>query len=318
MIISASYKTDIPAFYGEWFRNRLRAGFCRMVNPYNKKQHLLISLRSTDVDGFIFWTKNLSPFVENLEEVHQMGFPFVVQHTINGYPRSLESRVVDSDRSLRNFCQASEKYGTEAMVWRYDPIILSTVTDYQFHTQNFSSLAQNLKGATREVVVSFMQVYRKTRSNLNIAASENGFEWSDPTLDEKRALLSSYVEIASKNHIRVSICTQPELMVSGADHATCVDSQRLMKLSGKGFQTRIKGMRKGCGCYQSRDIGDYDTCPHGCVYCYAVQNRSLALTRYQEHDPLGEYLFPPKHYPEVGTELPGEEPSTTTTGYRVG
>ena len=166
MIVSASYKTDIPAFYGEWFRNRLRAGFCRMVNPYNKNQHSLVSLRVEDVDGFVFWTKNLTPFVSVLDEVHQIGFPFVVQYTINGYPRVLESRVVDSERSVRNFCAVAEKYGAEALVWRYDPIILSTVSDYQFHLQNFA-----------QTCFRFGRRYSRSSCIIHASLQENSFEF---------------------------------------------------------------------------------------------------------------------------------------------
>ena len=146
MIISASYKTDIPAFYGEWFRNRLRAGYCRMVNPYNRQQQQLVSLRKDDVDGFVFWTKNLQPFVSTLSEVYQQGFPFVVQYTINGYPRALETRVVDTDRSVACFRSASNRYGADSMIWRYDPIVLSTITDREFHLNNFAALANGIVG----------------------------------------------------------------------------------------------------------------------------------------------------------------------------
>ncbi|MCA9049546.1 MAG: DUF1848 family protein, partial [Planctomycetaceae bacterium] len=93
MIISASYKTDIPTFYGEWFMNRLRAGYCKMVNPWNRKQISRVSLDLRDVDGIIFWTKNIAPFIPHLEEVHGRGYRFVVQHTINAYPRALEFSV---------------------------------------------------------------------------------------------------------------------------------------------------------------------------------------------------------------------------------
>ena len=294
MIISASYKTDIPAFYGEWFRNRLHAGFCRMTNPYNKNQRYLVSLHKEDVDGFIFWTKNLIPFVDTLDEVYQQSFPFVVQYTINGYPRSLETRVVDANQSVESFRAASEKYGAKALVWRYDTIILSTITDADFHRDNFAHLASQLAGSTDEVVVSFMQLYKKTRLNLDEAARAHNFDWYDPLPEVKRGLLSDLVEIAAGHDIRLSICTQPNLMVPGASEARCVDAQRLINVAGRPFQSRIKGMRLECGCYESKDIGEYDTCPHGCVYCYAVRQRPLALQRYQNHDPLGEYLFPQK------------------------
>ena len=144
MIISASYKTDIPAFYGEWFRNRLRAGYCRMVNPYNSNQRFLVSLRRENVDGFVFWTKNLAPFTETLEEVRRRGFPFIVQYTINGYSRALESRVVDPVQSVDVFRAASERYGPDALVWRYDPIVLSSITGAGFHRSNFARLAAEL------------------------------------------------------------------------------------------------------------------------------------------------------------------------------
>ena len=297
MIVSASYKTDIPAFYGEWFRNRLDAGFCKMVNPYNNKQRQTVSLRNDDVDGFIFWTKNLTPFVEVLDEVHQREYPFIVQYTINGYPRELEARVIDAAKSVENFLHAAERYGTRTMVWRYDTIIFSSLTDLDFHRKNFADLASKLSGATDEVVVSFVQLYKKTRLNLNEAAHAGSFDWSDPATESKRELLGELVQIAAQNDIQLSICTQPELRVPGAGEASCIDAERLMSVAGRQFRSKVKGVRLGCACYESKDIGDYDTCPHGCVYCYAVRSRSLALSRYQNHDPLGEYLFPQKPLP---------------------
>lgn len=302
MIISASYKTDIPAFYGEWFRNRLRAGFCRMVNPYNRRQHYAVSLRREDVDGFIFWTKNLTPFMGVLDEVHQAGFPFITQYTINGYPRSLESRVVDARQSVNTFRRASERYGTATSVWRYDTIIFSSTTDFEFHRKNFTELASSLSGYTDEVVVSFMQTYKKTRLNMDIAGREHDFTWEDPSAETKRTLLTELIEIAGEFGMNLSICTQPELMVPGAAEARCIDGERLTRVAGRPFRSKIKGMRPGCGCYESKDIGEYDTCPHGCVYCYAVRQRPLALQRYHDHDPLGEYLFPQTPLPPVNAE----------------
>ncbi len=293
MIISASYKTDIPTFYGEWFRNRLQAGFCRMMNPYNRNQRYRVSLEPGDVDGFVFWTKNIGPFAEVLAEVHERGFPFVVQHTINAYPRALESRVVDADRSVENVRTLARKYGPRVVVWRYDTIIFSTLTDANFHRRNFERLAKALSGATDEVVVSFLQIYKKTRRNLDQAAREDGVEWHDPPAEMKRQLLVDLASIAAENGMRLAICTQPDLIVDGVKEARCVDADRLMDVGGHRFRARIGGMRQGCGCFASKDIGDYDTCPHGCVYCYSVMNRDLALKRHAAHDPKGEYLFPP-------------------------
>ena len=297
MIISASYKTDIPAFYGKWFRNRLEAGFCRMANPYNRNQRFVVSLHQEDVDGFVFWTKNVVPFMDVLDEVHELGFPFIVQYTINGYPRALESRVVDAARSIQSFRVIADKFGARTNIWRYDTIIFSSLTDPEFHRENFAKIAAELAGATDEVVVSFMQLYTKTRWNMDQAAQDYGFDWVDPPPETKRELLSNLVEIAAEHGMQLTLCTQPDLMVPGAAESRCIDAQRLGDVSSRPIEAKIKGMRTGCGCFESKDIGDYDTCPHGCVYCYAVRRRSVALKRYQNHDPEGEYLFPVKPLP---------------------
>src|SRR5258708_988893 len=211
MIISASYKTDIPAFYGEWFTNRLHAGYCKMVNPYSQQVYT-IDLTSESVDGFVFWTKNIGPFLKHLQVVREMGYPFIVQHTITGYPRELEYRVINATRTIEHMQELAGTYGPHVAVRVYDRIVNSFLT----------------LGLTEE--------------------------------------------------------------------ARCVDAERLEKISGTPIAARIerRGNRKECGCFASKDIGEYDTCPHGCVYCYAVQHRDLALARYKAHDPLGEFLFPPK------------------------
>ena len=303
-IISASYKTDIPSFYGQWFRNRLSAGFCRMINPFNRKQHRVVSLRRGDVSAFVFWTKNLAPFTDGLQEVSEMGYPFVVQYTINGYPRALENRVVDRAKAIESFVRAAQRYGPRTMVWRYDTIIMSSITDFNFHLDNFTSLADALSGATDEVVVSFLQLYQKTKRNLHIAAQKHEFKWFDPSTEEKQELLVSLARLASERGMRLSICTQPEFLVQGVNEARCIDAQRLTDVSGHSIAAKIQGMRPGCGCFKSIDIGDYDTCPHGCVYCYAVRNRVVALQRYREHDPNAEYLFPQNRLLTDGNEKP--------------
>ena len=152
--------------------------------------------------------------------------------------------------------------------------------------------AEGLRGATDEVVVSFLQIYKKTRLNMNRAAAENDFSWRDPPSDEKSALVSELEAMAAAQQMRLTICTQPDLVVEGASEARCVDAQRLTDIGGHGFRARVKGMRRGCGCFESIDIGDYDTCPHGCTYCYAVRDQKLAISRFQAHDPESEYLTP--------------------------
>lgn len=290
MIISASYKTDIPTFYGRWFLNRLAAGHCRMINPYGRQVYT-IDLRPEAVDGFVFWTKNVGPFVDALAEVHGRGYPFVVQHGINGYPREMEHSVVDADRSIEQCRRIAATHGPRVVVWRYDPIVFSTLTPREWHLRNFERLAQRMEGTTDEVVISFAQVYRKTLRNMNAAATEQGFEWHDPADAEKLSLAGDLVKIAQAHRMQLTVCSQRSFIVNGAADARCIDAERLSDVAGRPIRAKLQGNRKECGCCQCRDIGDYDTCPHGCAYCYAVQSPQLAAKRFRAHDPEGEFLF---------------------------
>ncbi len=308
MIISASYKTDIPAFYGEWFENRLKAGYCMVANPYNRRQVRRVSLLPEDVEGFVFWTKNLGPFMGRLERVAELGRPFTVQYTITGYPRELERTVVDADRSVRHLRTVAERYGPKAAVWRYDPILFSSLTPAEYHLDNFERLAGSLEGSCDEVVISFATIYKKTARNLAAAAREFGFTWEDPPDNVKLDLAARLAEMAGARSMRLSVCSQWRYVVPGAQAARCVDARRLAAMGGQPIRARLKGNRPDCGCYESVDIGVYDTCPHGCVYCYAVLHRDLALSRYRSHDPEGEFLFSPND--DVGSNREGARQTT--------
>lgn len=302
MIISASYKTDIPAFYGAWFMNRLRAGFCKMVNPYGRQVYD-VSLAQEDVDGFVFWTKNIGPFMSHLPEIRRLGYPFVVQHTITGYPRQLEARVVNCDRAVANMRALRESYGSEVAIWRYDPILITSLTPPDWHRENFTRLARQLRGATGEVVISFAQIYKKAERNMNAATHATpGFSWreheqfayDDERLAEAHALVRDLAQAAADNDMTLTLCSQKRFEVEGVQPARCIDAARLARIAQKPIDAKVKGNRPECACSASRDIGEYDTCPHGCIYCYAVRNRDLALTRYRRHNPESEFLYEPE------------------------
>ncbi len=287
MIVSASYKTDIPAFYGRWFLNRLDAGFCRMVNPYGGQTYR-VDLTRGAVDGFVFWTKNLGPFLGALDVVSGAGFPFVVQYSVTGLPTALERSVPDWERAVEHMAHVRDRWGPRAAVWRYDPIVTTDATPSGWHRETFARIAGRLRGVTDEAVVSFLQPYRKTVRNMDAA----GLSWRDPDAAEKRALLADLAGIAADHGMALTLCTQPELDgVAGVTPTRCVDADRLSDVAGRPIPARQKGNRPGCFCAESRDIGDYDTCPHGCVYCYAVANRATAQRRFGAHDPAGEFLF---------------------------
>jgi hypothetical protein len=290
MIISASYRTDIPAFYGDWFMNRLRAGYCKVINPYGG-QVSRVSLMRDDVDGFVFWTKNLSPFADHLPEIRERGFPFVVQFGINGYPREFETSVIDPKASVTLLRRTCGTFGTRVCVWRYDTIVVSSLTPVEWHLRNFEALSRELQGATDEVVISFLHPYQKTIRALRQAATDHGLIWRDPAVEEKKDMASRMVAVAGQYGMRLSICAQRQYIVPGASDARCVDAERLSDVAGRAIYSARQGHRKECGCWESRDIGEYDTCPHGCVYCYAVSDPALAKRRLRTHDPQSEFLI---------------------------
>lgn len=290
MIVSASYRTDIPAFYGEWFRRRLRAGFCRTVNPYGRQVYET-ALTPDKVDGFVFWTRNVGPFLATLDAIRPR-FPFVVQVTITGYPRALERSVIEPTRAVADMHRLARGFGPKVAVWRYDPILIGSLTPPDWHRETFRRLAGGLAGASDEVVTSFATLYRKTRRNLAAAARLYGFDWRDPGPAEKIDLVAELAAIAGDNGMRLTLCSQPQVLGPGTTPARCIDAARLSDVAGRAIAAPEKGNRPGCACHQSRDIGDYDTCPHGCVYCYAVATPALARRRHRAHDPDSPFLFP--------------------------
>ncbi|MCZ6603581.1 MAG: DUF1848 domain-containing protein [Alphaproteobacteria bacterium] len=291
MIVSASYKTDIPAFYGAWFDARLDAGMARMVNPRWGKgggQVSEIALTRDTVDGFVFWTRNPTPFAAQFRRVAR-DWPFVVQFTITGYPRALDRSVPGLKAAVAAFKALAGDWGDRAVVWRYDPIVTSSATPTAWHVANFGDIARTLAGATDEVVVSFAHIYAKTRRNLDRAAATAGFDWDDPTDKEKRELLAELAPIAEAAGMRLTLCAQPDLLVEAVKPAACIEPARLFG-KGHGRDYAISRNRPGCLCAVARDIGGYETCPHACVYCYGVGNMERAKANFAAHDPAAAVL----------------------------
>lgn len=283
MIVSASYRTDIPAFYARWFRRRLAVGSCSVANPYGGAAYE-VSLRAGEVDGFVFWTRNIRPMLADLDAVRNVA-PFVVQFTVTGYPRALETSVIPPDDAIAQLRELRRRFGARAAVWRYDPVVFTDGLDAAAHAAGFARLARALAGVVDEVVLSVVHPYRKTRRNLDRAAARSGFSWRDPPPEEKRDLLRRLGAIACEHRIAPTLCSQPDLMTLGIGEARCIDAARLADVAQRPVTSRTRGNRQGCRCAESRDIGAYDTCPHGCVYCYAVADRDRALANYRGCDP---------------------------------
>lgn len=285
VIVSASYRTDIPAFYAEWFFERLRQGYARVKNPYSAELYT-VSLRREDVDGFVFWTRHFGPMLPRLRSLLDFDRPFTVQYTVTGYPRALEAAVVPAQTAVEQIRALSRDVHALCPVWRYDPVVLSESTPRSFHLEQFGALAAALEGAVDEVVISFVQLYDKSKRNL----ARTGLQVIDPEAAEKRDLAAALAGLAREHGMSLTICSQPEYVGEGCGEARCVDASRLAAIGGSAVKAARKGNRPECACHESRDIGAYDTCPHGCAYCYAVRNRALALARYKAHSPQAESL----------------------------
>ena len=270
-VISASYRTDIPAFYGAWFARRLAAGYALVRNPWSGKPYR-VDLRPEAVAGYVFWTRNPAPFMPVLAGLDR---PFFVQFTITGYGHLLERSAPLPERAVEAAHALAAKYGPRCVVWRYDPILSPT----QDHVEAAGRLAKMLRGATDECVVSFASFYRKTERNLAAA----GFAWENPERACRLRLIEALADAVSP--LRLTVCAQPDLTGGAAAPARCIDPVRL----GLG-RLPERGNRPGCACAASRDIGAYDSCPHGCLYCYANASPQAARHRFKAHDPEAEML----------------------------
>ncbi|MBN2752500.1 MAG: DUF1848 domain-containing protein [Rhodospirillaceae bacterium] len=269
MIVSASYRTDIPAFFAPWFAERWAAGFAEVENPYNRKVYR-VSLRPADVDGIVFWTRAAQPFFGCLDRVAADGVPFVVQYTITGYGADLERGVPSWERGVETLHAITNRFGPGRVVWRYDPILLTDAMPWARHAMHFAQIAAAVVGATDEVVVSFAHIYAKTRRKLEAVARAGGPQARDPSAEDKRRALEMFREIAASHGLKICLCAQPEFLIPGVQDAACIDAARLSRVAGRQIAAPSKPHRPNCRCVQSRDIGTFASCRFGCAYCYAA------------------------------------------------
>jgi DNA repair photolyase len=294
MIISASRRTDIPAFYSQWFMNRLQEGYCLVPNPFNPKQVARITLVPESVDAIVFWSKNPAPMLHFLSKIEDMGYRFYFLFTVNDYPKALEPNLPPLAERVSTFIELSEMLGARRVIWRYDPIILSNRTDASYHRKAFDGLCRQLQGRTKRVITSIITLYRKTLRNL--APLENhGYVFDkDPRRNpETETLLAHMAASAAEHRMEIFACAEKSDYTSlGIKRSRCIDAGLILELWGIQVSSKKDpGQRKYCGCALSRDIGVTDTCAHGCPYCYANMNPERALSRYKAHHPSSTALI---------------------------
>jgi hypothetical protein len=306
MIISASRRTDIPAFYSEWFMNRLQEGYCLVPNPFNPRQVARISLVPESVDAIVFWSKDPGPMLRFLPEVENMGYRFYFLFTVNDYPKALEPNLPPLAERISTFIQLSEGLGLRRVIWRYDPIILSNITDASYHRTAFERLCQRLAGHTYRVITSIITLYRKTQRNLAHLERQGYTFDKDPRRNpETEALLSHVATVGAEHGLEIFACAETrDYTYLGIRPSSCIDAALIRELWGIPVSSKKDpGQREHCGCAISRDIGMTDTCPHGCPYCYSNMNPKIALGRYKAHDPGSAAL--------IGSPEPSEKDPRT-------
>ncbi len=263
-IVSVSRRTDIPAFFGKWFFNRLKKGYAIFKNPFNPAQKIKVSLKKEDVICFVFWSKNFSPFTEILNKIRN-DYNFVLHYTITGLPEILEPSLPPLNERINNFINLSHLYGKERLFWRFDPIFISALTPPDLIIKNFEYLAKKLYKYTARCYISFVDYYPKVERRLTKA----GIHFLKPDINLKREILKRIKEIADGLNLKIYTCCE-EGISDIIPPGSCVDAPYIYKIFNiEGKIPRKNPTRKGCGCYDSRDIGSYHTCKHKCLYCYA-------------------------------------------------
>ncbi len=288
-IISVSRRTDIPAFYGNWFMNRLKEGFAGVVNPFGGQKYI-VSLRPEDVVCFVFWSKDFTPFIENLKTIDRLGYKFYFNYTITGLPSVFESNV-NKQSAIETLKLLSEMYSPVHINWRFDPIIISNNCSRDFYIKSFEELASQFAGHVKRCYFSFVTEYDKVRRNLEELKNSEGISTIDKNEQFKIDLANELAQIAANFGIQMFSCCGDYLLGEKIGKAHCIDGAVIEQLFySEGLQYIEKPTRKECGCTESTDIGTYDTCPHGCIYCYANANKQKAYKAFGNHDKNSAFL----------------------------
>ena len=258
MIVNSGSRTDIPAFYSKWFMNRIREGYVMVRNPYYPEQVTRYRLDPAVVDVLAFCTKNpepMLPFVEELKAFRQLWYV-----TITPYETEIEENVPDKAEVMASFRRLSDAVGKRAVIWRYDPIFVSEQYSVEFHQKAFEHMARELSGYTGTVVISFVDLYEKTKRNFP--------EVREVTGEEQENLTKAFVSIGETNGMTIRTCLENrELSGFGAVTDGCMTREVIEQAVGITLETpKVPGARPECGCVLGNDIGMYNTCAHFCKY----------------------------------------------------
>ena len=281
MILFASGRTDIPAFYSKWFINRVKAGFVDVRNPFN--QNLVSRINFSDVDLIMFCSKNPLPMIDKLK---MLKVPVLFHVTITPYSKDVEPNIPDKRLIIEGVKKLSLVLGIDNVVLRYDPIFLSDKYNVDYHIRAFDKLCKNLNGYVNKIIVSFMDEYKNVRSNKNI------LKYRTFTREDYKKIGEAFSKSAMDNGMSVQTCFEDnDLTEYGFVKGECLSHELAYILTGKKFKSSNLRKEKKCECVQMVDIGDYNSCMHMCKYCYANYDEKAVSSNFERHDDNSSLLI---------------------------
>ncbi len=286
MIISASRRTDIPTYYSNWFYNRIKEQYVLVRNPMNIHQVGKIDLSPDVVDGIVLWTKNPVPMMPRLSELERYNYYF--QFTLNAYDLDVEPNIPSKNEIIiPAFQKLSQMIGREKVIWRYDPIFFNNKYTMEYHCKYFEVLAEKLSDYTEKCTVSFLDLYRNTERNVQ------PLDIQRETDNQQKEIMQRFSEVAKKYGIYIDTCAENlDLGSFGITHSHCIDKDRLERICNCRLNVeKDPNQRPECGCVASIDIGTYNTCKNGCLYCYANYSKNTVARNTQNHNSQSPLLF---------------------------
>lgn len=298
MIINTGSRTDIPAYYSEWFYRRIKEGYVYTRNPYRREQVIKYILNPSVVDCINFCTKNPEPMLERIDELNRFRQLWFV--TITPYGKEIEPGVPEKRAVIESFRKLAEalnitgentggKAERKPLIWRYDPILITERYSVEFHLESFEKMAAAISGYTDWCVISFVDLYEKTKRNFP-GLCETG------RADQER-IGREFVRIGRKYGIGIKSCCEGTFLEKyGVDISGCMSQRTMEQAIGCNLLVpHRKPVREGCTCLLGSDIGMYNTCGHGCLYCYANYDRETVERNRKLHDPLSPFLLGELH-----------------------
>ncbi len=288
MILNTGGRTDTVQYYSEWLLNRFREGYMLSRNPLFPNTINRIELSPELIDVVVFCSKDYSPILPRLHEISDR-FNCYYHYTITAYDTDIEPRVPGIAQSIGTLKRLSAQVGKEKIAWRYDPVLLTPKYTIGRHFETFDRMARELTPYVSRCIFSFVEMYKKLETNMP--------ELQPISEDDKLRLAEGFGAIAKRHGLYLQTCaTVGDYRRYCIHKSGCMTTEIFSEALGLRFKkTAHKGNRAGCACMESRGVGDYNSCPNGCRYCYANKDPQKALENYRHHNPdspllLGEVL----------------------------